>query len=103
MSTSGMLILPSTEEEWQRLVNDVLDRRSNSYVQAALQLAVRFIRDEKERKQLFEQLTIVQMRCSELLEDRRTLVRLIEKLASVSSDERDAAISELLTVARAMQ
>jgi hypothetical protein len=103
MSTSGLLDMPSTEEEWHKLIRDVLDRRSNSYVQAAMMLAHRFVIDERDKKQLFENLSSVQDRCSQLLEQRRTLSRLIDALAKADPEFRDQLIAEMLTASKAMQ
>jgi hypothetical protein len=103
MTISGFFSLPETEEEWQKLVQDVLDRRSHSYVQAALMLAQRFVNEERMRKQLFDNLSSVQQRCSELLEDRRTLVRLIEQLSEGKPEDMDKLVGELLTAAKAMR
>lgn len=103
--TSGMFEMPTTDEEWKKLIEDVLSRRSNSYVQAAMALARRFVLDERDKRQLADNLSSVQERCTQLLEDRRTLSRLIERLAAadVSSDDREQFILEMLTACRAMQ
>jgi hypothetical protein len=101
--SSGVLFLPSTEEEWHKLIQDVLDRRTNSYVQAALALARRFVLDERDKRELADNLSSVQSRCSILLDQRRELSRLIVELAEASKDDRDRLIDGMLTACKAMQ
>jgi hypothetical protein len=103
MTTSGMLPLPTSDEEWKKLIEDVLERRSNSYVQAAMALARRFVIDERDKKQLFDNLTSVQDRCFELLEQRRALSRFIDRLSKSVPEDRDQLIAEMLTASKAMQ
>jgi len=94
---------PTSDAEWKSLVEAVLEGKSNGYVRAAILLAHRFAQDERDKKQLTDQLTIVQARCTEVVEQRRTLVNVIEKLAATHPDERDAVIAEALSAARSCQ
>jgi hypothetical protein len=101
--TSGMTSMPKTDEEWHKLIQDVLDRRSNSYVQAAMLLAQRFVIDERDKRTLADSLTLVQERCTQLITHRRTLSVLIDGLAKASPEDRDRLIAEMLTASKAMQ
>jgi hypothetical protein len=103
MTTSGMQSMPDTDEEWHKLIDDVLERRSNSYVQAAMMLAHRFVIDERYKKQLSDNLSLAQERCTQLLEQRRALCAFIEELAKAPADERDQLIAGMVSSSRAMQ
>jgi hypothetical protein len=91
---------PTSEAEWKALVGAVLEGKSNGYVRAAILLAHRFAKDAVDMAQLNEQLTVVQTRCTEVVEQRRALVSVIEKLAAAHPDARDAIIAEALSAAR---
>jgi hypothetical protein len=97
-----MLPMPSSEKEWHQLVDDVLERRCHSYVQAAMAFARRFVLDEREKQQLVENLSSVQVRCFELLEQRQELARLISGIAEANEDK-DRLLSEALAASRNMQ
>jgi DNA-directed RNA polymerase subunit F len=85
------------------LAQQVIDYKAISYVEAARVLSLFLLRDEQDRVQVYDTLGAAQARGSELLEQRRTLARLIEQIAAADPDARDALVAEALSAARACQ
>jgi hypothetical protein len=89
-------------EEALRMARATIEGKPpKSYVETSRVLSEFLLHDEKTyRTQLVENLGATQARCTELLEQRRTLVRLIENIASNVVGE---IIDEVVTAAKAMQ
>lgn len=105
-TTAGTNALPASDSEWNKLAQAVLDRRSRSYVQDALVLAhfvVNATTPERDFVQLLDNFNATSLRCSQLLEQRRLLARLIEKFASADPESRDEVVAEALVAARGAQ
>jgi hypothetical protein len=92
-----------TREEAIKLAHRLVDRKSDTHVADGIALAHFIVRDEEDRKQLVDNLTACQQRCTELLEERRCLARAIEKIAAADPDGRDERIAEALVAARGAQ
>ena len=94
---------PKTEAEWRKYAQLVVDCRPKSYVESAKVMA-RFVLNaltpERDHMQLIENFNATSTRCSALLEDRRTLQRLIEKVAVASGQQREDAINTLVETSR---
>jgi hypothetical protein len=108
MPTLGYAI-PTTDDEWAKLAQSVLDRKPKNpsdFVEAAVVLAhfvVNAKTSQRDYMQMVEQLGVVQARCTELLEERRTLARVIEKIAAAGPEDRDEMIAEAIIAARGSQ
>jgi len=89
-----------TREDALKIAQEIVDYTSTHQVSDAHALANFVLRDENDRMQLTNNLTSVQARCTELLEERRTLARLIEQVAAAGPDERDELVAEALVAAR---
>lgn len=92
-----------TREQALHLAQRIVDYTSTQQVTDAHEIAAFVLRDEQEREQLNDNLLTVQARCTELLEERRTLARIIEKIAAAGPDERDGFVAEALVAARGSQ
>lgn len=82
------------------LAQSVVDYTTKSHVGAAMELAKFLVRDEADRVQLTDDLTCCRARSTELIEERRTLAALIEKIATAGPDDRDEMIAEAVVAAR---
>jgi len=78
------------------LARTVKDYKAKSYVEAAQVLSSHVLKDADSHLQH-------EARDAEVLEQRHTLKRFIERIASAGPDERDTLIAEALTAARSMQ
>lgn len=87
------------------LAQDVLDYKPKSYVEAARALAAFVIStfDERHDRQEADALTSSQARCTELIQDRRELCRLILRAFPEDGSMPDAEhLSELVIAAKTM-
>jgi len=107
--SSGGSEHPKTDEQWRAMAQSILDRmprNPGSYVEAALHMAhyvVNSVTPERDFVALVDNFNATSARCSQVLEQRRALVALIEKIALAHPDDRDELIAEALVAARAAQ
>jgi len=104
--TSGARELPKTTEEWRRLAQAVLDHVHKNHNEAALALAhfvVNAVTPERDFVAVVDNLTDTQKRCSSLLEERRALQRIVEKVATLQGEAREHAIEALIEKSRSQR
>lgn len=107
--------LPGTREEMIKIVDEFLAKRSRSYVSDG-ELFAKWIKEgrdlgadlQRDFPRMNENLTETMERCSQLLEDRRKLVRLIDQIALraetiETSNAFDEALNGALEAARSMR
>jgi hypothetical protein len=105
--------LPATREEMLEIVDRVLDKKSRSYVSDG-ELACRWIKEgrdlgvdaKRDFPRLQASLEEMIQRCSQIEEEKRKLVALIEQLAAkVGSEDvvRASFVEETLEAARSMR
>lgn len=92
----------TTRDEMLRIAENLRDYRGNM-VEQGRGLAMFVLLDEKDRRALVDNLSAVQARCTELLEDRRRLCKLVERLRDSSFEESKSIIADLVVACRGMQ
>jgi hypothetical protein len=104
--TSGGAAHPTTTEGWRKLAQAVLDHVHKNHNEAALALAhfvVNAVTPERDFVALVDNFNATSRRCSEILEERRALQRIIENVANFEGDKREHAIEALIEKSRSQR